>query len=84
MEVRVDSLLWSVQSLVTEVRLGCSVPDPGHFGTDPDADPDPRIRTRSGTRLGWSLMLSLGSDPEAFKKNLIPHSVTYSTIHIVD
>jgi hypothetical protein len=22
-----------------------SVPEPSHFGTDPDADPDPRIRT---------------------------------------
>ncbi len=28
----------------TEIRIESSVPDLWHFGKDPDADPDPRIR----------------------------------------
>ncbi len=31
--------------LVVESTVDSSVADPRHFGTDPDADPDPQIRT---------------------------------------
>ncbi len=45
-----------------------SVTDSWHFGTDPDADADPRIRTFDQRILIWILLLILLFSSVTFKK----------------
>ncbi len=56
-EVISDKVKLIIRPTQVHPRLGISVPNPWHFGTDPDADPDPRIRTYLTDPVKTTLLL---------------------------